>query len=186
MLFTINLVGQRNNGGKPIMEFVEFVQELEKQNWVSDTIRVESKNLYSLEKKSIKLFNQNPFYKIELENTDVIRAFNSRPYNGKFADSLDVKLVGKVKSIWSYFYKDSNAKNMITDGVIEQWEYENEGIAEKVFVEIDNFKYIVYFNTEPYLCRKGKYIFIFHTRAMAFSYKQKNIYETFINNEIHK
>lgn len=63
--------------------------------------------------------------------------------------------------------------------MIEQWEFKNENIARKAFKEISEFAMIAYFNTNPYLFRKENYIFIFHTRAMAFSYGQEDLYLKF-------
>ena len=170
--------------GEPIKEFQKLVKEIEKDNWFSDTIRLKKKNLYSsLINGELKFFHNKPFYKIDFNDTELQNSYISlkkhRTYYGKYSDSLNIELVKKVKTIWGYFYRGKKIKNTIEDGVIEQWEFENEEIAKKAFIEIRSFSDMSYFNTRPYLFRERNLVFILHTRAMYFSYGQEKVYNKF-------
>lgn len=173
-------VFEKRNSNQPIKEFQQFVENLEKDNWFSDTLRLKKVDIYSsLKNENVSLFNKRPFYKIDFKNTEVKHMFDARIYDGKYADSLNIKVVEKVKTIWGYFYRGKKIENTIEDGVIEQWEYESNELAEKAFIEMDDFSYIAYFNTSPYMYRLDNCIFIFHTRSMGFSYGQKKIFKKF-------
>lgn len=168
--------------GEPIKEFQKFVINIEENNWFSDTLRL--KKVYPhLTKGKLRLFNNRPFYRIDFNNTELKNSFiilkKNRVYNVRFLDSLDIKLVEKVKTIWGYFYRGEKVEDTIEDGIIEQWEYENKELAERAFIEIRDFAVMSYFNTRPYLFRIDNYIFILHTRSMGFSYGQEDIYKEF-------
>tara|TARA_R110002051_G_scaffold296095_1_gene362101 strand:+ start:297 stop:983 length:687 start_codon:yes stop_codon:yes gene_type:complete len=175
-------IKSKRKSGEPVKEFQKFVENIEKDNWKSDTLRLKKLN-YPLIKGKIRLFNNKPFYKIDFNNTELKNSYINlqkyRTYDGRFSDSLDIKLVEKVKTIWGYFYRGEKVNYTIEDGIIEQWEYDNKDIAEKAFFEIRGFAIMSYFNTSPYLFRIDNYIFILHTRAMNFSYGQEKIYKEF-------
>ncbi|CAL2101704.1 conserved protein of unknown function [Tenacibaculum sp. 190130A14a] len=165
----------------PIPELIEFVKEIEKSNWIPDTLRLRKKRLYEyLGEKT--LFSDYPFYKIDYQNTDLKRAndFDPKLLN-KLSTKLDIKLFKNAKSIWGYFYRDKNGGNTISDGIIEQWEFENEEEAKKALEQIQPAGHFVYFNTMPFHCRIKNYLITFRTRAMMFSYDQKKIFEEFKN-----
>ncbi len=170
---------------QPIKQFQEFVSKIRKKGWYHDTLRVAKKKSYrELKENNFKNINGFPFYKVNFNDTGVKYAFDYRPYNGKYADSLDINLLKQVKNIWAYFYREDLKGNSISDGVIEQWEFKDKLKAEKGKKEIDDFSYIAYFNTAPYVCSIDKYVFIFHTRAMGYSYDQKNLFEMFYKEHI--
>ena len=165
----------------PIPELIEFVKELEKNEWIPDTLRLRKKRLYEYlgEKTS---FNTYPFYNIDYENTDIKKTIEFQPkILIRQSPNLDTELFKSVRSIWGYFYRDKNGKNTISDGIIEQWEFETESDAIKALEQIQPAGHFIYFNTMPFHCRVKNYLITFRTRAMMFSYDQKKIFEKFKN-----
>lgn len=170
----------------PCIELQEFVIEIEKLNWVSDPARLNKVRIYDeLEKQKVEYFNGRPFYPIYFENSRLNKMYDVEFYRSHF-DSLDVELFKGVKNIWGYFYRDKDAVEWISDGVIEQWEFESENQADKALKQIQGPGFIIYFNTNPYFCRLRNKLIIFQSRAMAFSYDQKAIFEKFVIGKIAK
>ncbi|MFD2564776.1 hypothetical protein [Aquimarina rubra] len=176
----VDSISKRGISNAPCTELQEFVIDIEKIQWVSDTNRLKKVGIYGeLERKKVKYFNGRPFYPINFENTQLNKTYNTDIFKSHF-DSLDFKLFKGVKNIWGYFYRDKEASDWISDGVIEQWEFETENQADKALNQIMQPGFIVYFNTNPYFCRIRNKLMIFQSRAMAFSYDQKPIFEKFI------
>ncbi|WP_040252194.1 hypothetical protein [Psychroserpens mesophilus] len=165
----------------PIPELIEFVKEIEKTEWIPDTLRLRKKKLYNYLGNKTS-FNGYPFYSIDYENTDLKKASKFEPnVLMKLSPNLDIELFKNTKSIWGYFYRDKNGTNTISDGIIEQWEFETESDAIKAIEQIQLVGHFVYFNTMPFHCRVKNYLITFRTRAMMFSYDQKIIFEKFKN-----
>lgn len=155
-------------------EVVTFVNKMEKQGWISDTIRLKKLHQYKyLQRDSVLYIKNQSFYKIDFKNT----------WPGKMMDvweDVDCTPMQKAKSIMGYFYYTKEKNNFRSDGVIEQWEFEDETQAKKAFELIQKYGNRIYFNTNPFACRIKNYVIIFQTRAMAFSYNQKEVFEKFI------
>jgi hypothetical protein len=132
-----------------------------------------------LDRTGIKYFNDRPFYPIDFKNSRLKLAFGTK-LSGCYLNSIDLALFENVKDIWGYFYREKDATNVISDGVIEQWEFENEDQAEKALVQINQVGHAVYFNINPLFCRIKNKLIVFQTRAMAFSYDQKPVFKKFI------
>jgi len=189
--------------GQPCIEIQEFVEEIESLGWIPDTSRLNKVGIYKeLNRKQVKFFNNRPFYKINFENSDLFTYYNYEPirivsdsievendsaYNYYRSpievafDSVDIEFFRSVKSIWAYFYRKKDAVEWISDGIIKQWEFDNSDNAELAMKQIQKAGSFMYFNTTPYYCRIDNKVIIFHTRAMAFSYDQRKIFEKFKN-----
>ncbi|MBL1279596.1 MAG: hypothetical protein COA33_004965 [Fluviicola sp.] len=162
---------------EPSAEFIQFVKEIGLNRWIHDTSRVNKVQLYGLKGIEIHFFDDYPFYSIPYNETQVhIALRNNHTPEQKVANEI----LSKTKQIWGYFYRDSTASNFISDGVIEQWCYDDSTSSQLAYDHLKRNGGIVYFNTMPFFYRKNNNVFIFHTRAMAFSYDQKNIYEQFV------
>ncbi|MFB6258797.1 MAG: hypothetical protein ABEH38_08890, partial [Flavobacteriales bacterium] len=72
-----------------------------------------------------------------------------------------------------------SATNWIVDGVIEQWKFEKEIQVTKAMEALRKADSDPFFNTSPYFQELGPYLFIFHARAMNFSYEQEPYYQRF-------
>jgi len=164
----------------PSIELQEFVVDIEKMNWVSDITRLKKVSIYKeLNREKIKYFNNRPFYTISFKNSRLKNAYNTSMDKSHF-NSLDFKLFKGVKSIWGYFYRDKKGTNWISDGVIEEWEFETENQADKAFKKMLKVGDFIYFNTNPYFCKIRNKLIIFQARAMAFSHDQKPLFEKFV------
>lgn len=165
---------------EPCTEIKEFVADIENLNWVADTNRLKKIGIYSeLDRENVTYFNDRPFYPIKFEKSSIYNAYTSEPYMG-YLETSDLEFFKGVKNIWGYFYKDIEATNLISDGVIEQWEFATEVAAEKAFKKIIRRGDIIYFNTNPYFSRIRNKLIIFQSRAMAFSHDQKPVFEKFV------
>jgi hypothetical protein len=166
---------------EPCNEIKEYVLKIEKDGWISDTARLSQVQIYKeLNRKDIFFFNDKPFYKLSFKESRLKTKwdYNANFYR-KYMDYIDYDLFKNVKSIWGYFYRAKNAKSIITDGVIEQWEFENDTDAQNALMQMQKAGSVIYFNTNPYFIRIRNKLIIFHTRAMAFSYNQKPLFQDF-------
>lgn len=166
--------------GMPIPQFIEFANEIELGRWKCDTAR--AKKVYGLGKDSsgkIVFFDSKPFYKFTFENTTVGRISKIDYFKDKL-EGFNVEVFEKAKSVWMYFYRDDIDDNWIEDGIVEQWEFESNELAIIAYNDIrKKSPQVFFFNTTPYFYQFNNYLFIFHTRAMAFSYDQKKVFEDF-------
>lgn len=154
----------------PSMAFRKFVQEIEKDGWGSDTARVKQLNMYNLNNAELRMQKNLPFYALSYEETGV----------EQIIDGNDAEALSKVQQIWAYYYRDKTHAYIISDGVIEEWQFEDASSAEAAFNAINRQKTNLYFNTEPYFYQMKTSIYVFHTRAMAFSFDQKRVFEKFV------
>jgi hypothetical protein len=168
-----------NNSDEPNHYFIKLVDTLTKLGWHADTNRINKTGIYSdLKKSKIKIFDNKPFYKIKISENMLFYGENAA---NSTADEIDFELFRKVKTIWGYFYRQKVESDWIEDGVIEQWKFESQNEAILALNNLKKAYPMPYFNTEPYYSQVDNYLFIFHTRAAAFSYKQKAFYELFNN-----
>lgn len=159
-------------------ELVPFVKTIYSEGCIHDTIRVNKIDLYDLRSIDVRIIDSMPFYDIPYQKTQISQFLNTNPSNEKRdADST----FSHVKQIWGYFYRDKNSKGMISDGMIEQWIFENPMSAQLAYFRLNIYIDDIYFNTTPFYCIKNNSIFIFHTRAMKFSFHQKPLYEKFLS-----
>lgn len=162
---------------KPTSEFIELVKEIESQDWVNDTSRINKVGLYNLRGLNVHFYNNYPFYNIPYDKSQVGHILNGDNEKEKKSKSI----LSKTKQIWAYYYRKKNETNYIYDGVIEQWSYNDSTSAQLAYKELQNNADNIYFNTMPYFHLINNDIYIFHTRAWAFSVEQKSIYETFVS-----
>jgi len=201
--FDTQQIVQETFSGQPCIEVQEFVAEIESMGWIPDTSRLNKVGIYrELNRKQIKYFNNRPFYKIDFENSDLFTGYNYEPirivsdsvetendslnnyYRSPIEmafDSVDIELFRNAKSIWAYFYREKDADECVSDGIIKQWEFDNSKNAELAMKQIQKAGSMMYFNTTPYYYRIDNKVIIFHTRAMAFSYDQRKLFERFKN-----
>lgn len=76
-------------------------------------------------------------------------------------------------SILVKYYSDKTHQFIVSDGVIEEWQFENVLSAETAFNAFNRQKINLYFNTEPYFYQIRSSVYELHSRAMAFSIDQK-------------
>ena len=170
------LTGFKPSKTEPTSNFINIVKAMKNDNWIDDHIRLTEVSIYpEIDRDSKREFNGLTFYPIDYKNSAIYSAdLNSTPNKTK-----KTKALSSVNSIWVYFYRKEPQNKMNVDGLIEQWEFENDTIAKKALLELKEIAPLAYFNTQPYYFTNDNFIYIFHTRAMAFSYEQKPIYEMF-------
>jgi len=165
------LVNQKHSGVLVLNEVATFVGKMEQQGWVSDDKRLQKIQLYKqlLGDSVVSVANKN-FYKIDYKNT----------WQKRGLGHVNCEAFQKAKSIIGYFYYNKNEQKLITDGIIEQWEFQTEEQAKEAVAVVETYGDRIYFNTFPYACYINNYVIIFQTRAMAFSHNQKEVFETFL------
>lgn len=163
-----NLISEEEETkGKPSKEFIDFTRVLNSKGMYSDTLRVSKVTSYGFGKATF--IAGIPFYYLNYEDTHIA--------NVKTATVPSV--FSKAESVWAYFYRKDKKEDMVVDGVIEQWSFPGETDAKEASDAIQKNGDEIFFNTTPYSCVKGKVLYIFHTRAMAFSFPQKEVFEDF-------
>jgi hypothetical protein len=163
----------------PCPEVQNFVLSLDNSKWIADTNRLNKKSIYpELDRENIKYFSNKPFYPIDFEDSRLNISYKRGMFNSTFNTS-DFDNFKSVKNIWGYFYRDKNADGLITDGVIEQWEFDSDEKAKKAFNKFRTIGDLVYFNTMPYFYQIDNKLIVFQTRAMKFSFKQKELFDQF-------
>jgi hypothetical protein len=162
---------------KPLKEFEILAHSLDSFGYVSDTVRIIKVNIYpELKSAEVVLFSGRPFYKIPKENTKLF--WWNRLYAGN-QDTLNLEAFRNGEEVWTYFYRKKNVSNVNEDGLIEQWTFKDDQAASAAIETLRSFYPLPYFNTQPYYTIHQRHLFIFHTRAMAFSYGQKKVFEAF-------
>ncbi|MEN9440426.1 MAG: hypothetical protein RLZ33_502 [Bacteroidota bacterium] len=150
--------------------FIDFVKKIEKDGWGGDTARVKQLDMYNLNNAELRMQKKLPFYALSYDETGV----------EQIIDGNDAEALSKVQQIWAYYYRDKTHAFIISDGVIEEWQFEDTSNAEAAFNAFNRQKTNLYFNTEPYFYQIKSSVYVFHTRAMAFSIDQKRVFEKFV------
>lgn len=164
-----------NYSNPPSKEFVSFCSDIMAKTWSSDTCRLVNKKLYGeLAYKSIHWVEDQAFYPVSLKDSGVKHFFTSR------GQTEGYEVFDQVKIIWGYFYYKQTSSGMFPDGVIEEWQFDSEQEANKALELFREIGSGVFFNTRPYACKIENRLYLFHTRAMAFSYDQKPVFEEFL------
>jgi len=168
----------KTNG--PSVELISFTKVLNDLDWRADPNRLKKVSGYKeLKNNNLEFFDSIPFYRIEFNNARL----NSKLFKTRFAkrDEFDFEIFKNAKSIWGYFYRGEKKGDIISDGVIEQWEFNNTSYAKKAFDLMKKSGFEIYFNTNPYFFRVENKLYVFQTRAMMFSLDdQINIYKLFV------
>ncbi len=162
---------------EPSQIFIDFVREIDSLGWGADTVRVNKVGLYALDAVHPTLIQKLPFYKLQYDQTTV---HNVLRYTFSKSHKKADQALSKVRQIWGYFYRDKAGVSWIADGMIEEWSFSNEKEAQEAYAELKKHGNNIYFNTMPFFYQIDESVFIFHTRAMAFSYYQKPLYESFV------
>ncbi len=161
-------VSEHEAKGKPSDVFVEYAKELKIKGQFHDTARVKKLGSYGL--GDYTLIDKIPFYYLNYDETQIT----------KTRTTTTPGIFKKVESVWAYFYREEmSGDNMIVDGVIEQWTFTNETDVKEAAEAFKKYGEEIFFNTTPYHCVKGNVLYIFHARAMAFSFPQKVVFEDF-------
>lgn len=170
--FTLLQCKQKNNSRyqRPSMAFRKLVKEIEKDGWVRDTARVKQLDMYNLNNAELRMQKNLPFYTLSYEETGV----------EQIIDGNESEALSKIQQIWAYYYRDKTHAYIISDGVIEEWQFEDASSAEEAINAFNRQKINLYFNTEPYFYQIKSSVYVFHTRAMAFSIDQKRVFEKFV------
>ncbi len=162
---------------QPTVEFATLVKQLDSLGYKSDTNRVKRLKSYpELLDSKIHVFGKFPFYKIEKEKSEVLW-WNAKVRNEDY--SIDTEIFRTADNPWLYFYQKRQNSSWVIDGVIEQWIFKDEATAQVALKKLKSKYPFPYANTDPFYLVKGSFLYIFHTRAMAFSYEQKDIFEWF-------
>jgi len=163
--------------GRPTKSFLILVNVLDSLGYLSDTSRVKRvKNYKELLTSDIVLFDEFPFYKVDKQNTKVLW-WNS--ISREKSEYLDVGVFAQASEVWAYFYGKREDDGMTVDGVIEQWNFPDRPSGQLAMEKLTSYYPLPYFNTQPYYFVEGSHLFIFHTRASAFSYRQEDFFEMF-------
>jgi hypothetical protein len=164
----------KNNTKPPSPEFIRFCSEYISKNRNTDSSRLIKKNLYNeLIYTSRQLFDKQPFYSVSFENSAIVRFFKNRSESEKEA------LFEKTTGAWGFFYFRQDGAQF-PDGVVEEWSFESKEDAEDAWNAVKNSGDEIFFNTQPYFCLLKNNLYVFHTRAMAFSDDQKLLFGAFV------
>jgi hypothetical protein len=161
----------------PTRNFVTIVRLLDSLEYSSDATRSnKSRNYKEIVESEVRFFDGFPFYKIDKEKTKILW-WNTLVRQKE--DSIETKIFEEAESVWGYFYSKTETRYLTVDGIIEQWTFPDNTTAETALDDLRSFYPLPYFNTEPYYLTDGKFLFVFHTRASAFSYRQKEFFNKF-------
>ena len=162
---------------RPTRNFGVIVRILDSLGYKGDTARVTKlKNYKELLGGKVECFGAFPFYKVEKEKCKVLWSNTIARHK---ADSIDTEIFREAENVWCYYYQKELSKTLKTDGVIEQWMFKDSVTAKTAMGKLKIIYPLPYFNTQPYYTTDGKFLFIFHTRADAFSYTQKEFFHKF-------
>lgn len=161
----------------PTRNFLLIVGILDSLGFKSDTARVAKlKNYNELLDCKVHFIRTFPFYKLDKEKSKVLW-WNTIARDQQ--DSIDTQIFRKAESVWGYYYQKEESKGTKTDGVIEQWTFSDSIAAQMAIDKLKENYPLPYFNTQPCYMTDVQFLFIFHTRADAFSYRQKEFFNKF-------
>lgn len=100
----------------------------------------------------------------------------------KYAESLEKTPLGNVKNAWAYFVKEENDGAMISDAIIEEWQYETQKEAFDAFKEMGNVTNSRYIKEPSYTLQHEKSVYLLYTRAHAFQDELDKLYEMLKSN----
>lgn len=162
---------------RPTRNFRVIVRVLDSIGYKSDTERVAKlKNYKELLGSDVQHFGTFPFYRKDKQKSKVL--WWNTIVRGK-EDSIDTETFREAENVWGYYYQEEEQKDVKTDGVIEQWMFKDSVTAQAAIDKLNAIYPLPYFNTQPYYMTDGQFLFIFHTRADAFSYRQKEFFAMF-------
>ena len=155
--------------------FIDLLRVLKSSGLINDTIRF--KKTYGGEmgySQKINPYQEEEFtlFNIPLKET--------APYYYKLREkAFDIDFEN-VENIRAYFFIDTNrSSNNRPDGIVEEWKTNNNEsakvLAEKLALEESK----IYVNRGAYICYKENYIYIFHSRSVAFYDQLKIIHKNF-------
>lgn len=171
---------EKNGKSVPHADFINLTKEIEPMNWIWDTARLTEVKIYSeIERSSVQFFNGMAFYPISFEKTTVAHTYKMQMQDDGSYNPEDFSVLESVNMIWGYFYQKKDAEAMKSDGLIEEWNFENEETAKRALAIMEERGDFIFFNTQPYFSTVENRLYIFHTRAMAFSYDQKEVFDKF-------
>lgn len=170
--------GYKNNTNPsepPSPELIRFCSEYISKDRNTDSSRLVKKNLYNeLIYTSMQLFDKQPFYPVSFENSGIIRFLKNESESEKLA------LFEKTTGVWGFFYFRQDGE-LFPDGVIEEWAFRSEEEAKDAMNAINRSGDLIFFNTQPYFSVIRNKLYVFHTRAMAFSHDQEPLFEAFVH-----
>jgi hypothetical protein len=162
---------------RPTRNFGVIVRVVDSLGYKSDTARVAKlKNYKELLDSEVQRFGTFPFYRMDKQKSKVLW-WNTIARDKE--DSIDTEIFREAESVWGYYYQKEEQKDVKTDGVIEQWMFKDSVTAQAAIEKLKAIYPLPYFNTQPYYVTDGQFLFIFHTRADAFSYRQKEFFTKF-------
>lgn len=162
---------------RPTNPFLNLVQKLESQGHLADSLR--AKKVYpELRQQKPILVEGKIFYRLNPDETQIIRGHAIDNYLG---DQKNLALFKNAENIWAYFYRSQSKTNdkYIEDGIIEQWKFASNEDATQAISMLKNVYPLPFFNTQPQYIQSDRFIYVFHTRADMFSYKQKEFFNLF-------
>lgn len=155
---------------QPSKTLQAFAKEMRKKGMVSDHNRLEEKGLYGeLNVMNTTVIDGSYFYEIVPQRSKLWST--TQTTNNQF--------LVKAKAVVGFFYRDGSQSEMITDGVVEEWQFATAQEAQQAFTVVQPQLTECYFNTNPYAFVTENRMYVFHTRAMVFSFPQKNDVELF-------
>lgn len=178
LMFSHISVWAQNPCHHPSEEFVAFTREICDMGYKSDHERLLSKGLYSyLNNLQPFSVNNEKFYKPALPYSRLCWYDELH----RRSEELSTDILYNPQCIWAYFYRDTIDDEMIEDGVFEEWIFTDDEEAEKAYQVMREVSYLMYFNTMPYCIKYKNKIYVLHTRAMAFSFPQREVYDKLVD-----
>lgn len=188
----MNIQKKDNDTLKPSDQFIKLVKFMDSCNYIWDTSRI--KVISPIVPKKYVIIDNKLFYKMAADESEIVNYYNNhkdyKPINPDINESnsndtddpkkkglVDVRIFSNPNAIWGYYYRNRSEKILITDGFVEQWEFRTSNEAINTYNEINKTKSYIFFNTESYCYLNEKNVYVFHCRAMAFSFQLKKFYE---------
>lgn len=184
-------------------ELLELAKKIDSSGYLYDSIKLR-KSYRHFDSVKILTLDGYLFYETKITNTVPFTTLKSvRSRVGRKAkedmDSLelqefhvrkakmvmDVNLLEKVQSIYSYHYvlkktTTSGPLRTFEDGIIEQWQFESKEVAKMAGEEIGKKAVFAYFNRGAHVCYLNNYVYIFHSRASAFYTTLEKFFDWFV------
>ncbi len=161
-------------------KFLSFIKILDSSGFRYDTIRLQ-KYFHYRELIRPHFFIENfPIYNIDTNNMILVSSLRGDFIPSEEFLTIDSTTFQNVKSIKAYAFYWENEDGGMEDGVMEEWEFSSNALADIALEEFDKFSGHAYFNTESFGAVNGNYFYLFHSRASQFCFTLDDIFNRFI------
>lgn len=162
----------------PSSTFLKLVDFINGSDYIHDTSFIHKVGMYR-HSDSIINVNGKLFYYLKPEQTLILDFCRINRENPRFGGEYIFKesLYKSAKYVFTYYYREKNMDELVNDGYVEEWYFEDSTQAEKAKLDFKSKNHFMIANTASFGHRKKNKLYIMYTRAAGFGMFLDKIYQ---------